>query len=105
MKTNFLKFVFYFFLVFFFAILLAEKTGYYVPKSTKTKILTEEQIKIFEEDIRNGKEIDVANYTTNLHKDYANELSNTIYRTSLKLETIFDRMIRLIFNHIEDSLD
>lgn len=105
MKERIIKLFFIFFFVFFFALVFAENAGYYTPRSAKTKALTEEQIKIFEEDIKNGKTIDITEYTTNLKKDYTTKLSDNIYKTSLKLEEFIDDMIKSIFRSVENSLD
>ena len=105
MKEKVLRGLFICFVIFFFVLLFAEKAGYYEPRSTKTKILTEEQIKIFEEDIKNGKEIDITEYTTNLNKDYTNGLSNNIYKVSLKLESLVDKTIKSVFKSIEKSME
>lgn len=104
MKEKVLRFVFLSFVVFFFVLLIAEKTGYYESRTTKAKTLTEEQIKIFEEDIKNGKEIDVTEYTVDLNKDYSTDLSDDIYRVSLKLENIFDKSIKFIFSKVAKSV-
>lgn len=105
MKEKVIKFIFASFVIFFFVLIIAEKTGYYESRTTKTKTLTEEQIKVFEEDIKNGKEIDVTEYTVNLNKDYSTELSDNIYRVSLKLENIFDKSIKFIFSKMAKSME
>lgn len=105
MKEQVLKFFLISFLIFFFALLFAENAGYYTPRSSKVKTLTEEQIKIFEEDIKNGKKIDITEYTTNLKKDYTTSLSNNIYKTSLKLERFVDDTIKSIFKNVGYSLN
>lgn len=94
------KIPFYFliiFLFFFLVLLFAYYNGYYQTKNTKTKILTEEQIKVFESDIKNGKEIDIDEYVTLENKDYSNKLSIFIYKSSLKLEKIIDNSVKYIF--------
>ena len=105
MKDKIAYGIFVILLLFFFTFIFAEKLGYYTPQSTKTKALTEEQIKLFEEDIKNGKEIDVTKYTNNLKKDYSNNLSKGIYKVSLRLESFIDKSIKSIFKSIEKSMD
>ena len=78
------------FFVFFAILLLAESQGYYKNRNEKAKTLTEEQIKEFEEDIKEGKDIDI--------KKYTNNISNNIYKISLKLEGVVDDAIKMIFN-------
>jgi len=86
------------FFTFFVILMVAESQGYYKTRSEKAKELTEEQIKEFEKDIDLGRDIDVKKYVLYEDKDYTNKLSNTVYKISLKLESIFDKTIKLIFN-------
>lgn len=86
------------FFTFFVVLLLAQSQGYYKTRSQKAKILTDEQIVKFEQDIKDGKKIDVKKYILYEDKDYSNDVSDKIYRFSLTIEGIFDKTIRLIFN-------
>lgn len=86
------------FFVFFAILLLAESQGYYKNRNEKAKTLTEEQIKEFEEDIKEGKDIDIKKYVLYEDKDYTNNISNNIYKISLKLEGVVDDVIKMIFN-------
>lgn len=104
MKEKIFKIILIIFIVFFLTLLLADKKGYYVSKTTKAKELTEEQIEKFEKDIKEGKEIDIDKYTININKDYRNNLSNNIYKISLKLEKAVDKTIKRIFKDIEKTV-
>ena len=73
-------------------------------KLNRAKTLTEEQIKAFEEDIKNGKEINVKDYIIN-QKNYTNKLSNDIYKVSLRLEKGIDKTIKLIFKYVNNTLE
>lgn len=88
----------------FSVLLVALETGYYDAGVSKKKSLTEEQIKKFEEDVRNGKEVDVTNYLIEESVDYSNGLSNKIYKTSLKLEKAFDKTIKTLFKGISKTV-
>lgn len=46
----------------FFTLYTAGKAGYYEYTNNEKKVLTEEQIKKFEEDIKEGKQIDIESY-------------------------------------------
>lgn len=104
MKTKLIKSIFFLFLLSFIVLLVLEETGYYKTRSSKVKTLTEEQIKTFEEDIKAGKEIDVNDYVIN-RVDYSNNLSNNIYKVSLKLEKGLDSVIKFIFKKVNDMVD
>ena len=102
MKNKIILFIFLSFLVFFFVLLFAESHGYYKNKNEKAKILTETQIKNFEKDISEGKEIDLKKYVLYEDKDYSNKLSTGIYKISLGVEKIFDKTIKIVFNKMGD---
>ncbi len=92
-------------IVFIFAVVLvAEESGYYDSKIRKNKTLTEEQIKQFEEDIKNGKNVDVKDYLLESNQDYSNNISKSIYKTSLELEKIFDKTIKIVFKGIAKTV-
>ena len=69
--NNFIKMILVGLAVLFASLLLAENFGYYKTREQKAKALTEEQIKIFEEDIKNGKEIDIKEYINTEKEDYS----------------------------------
>ena len=98
MKNKIFLFILFIFLVFFLVLLIAESQGYYKNRNEKAKILTEEQIKEFEEDVREGKDIDIKKYVLYEDKDYSNKVSSNVYKISLKLEEAVDKTIKLIFN-------
>ena len=90
---------------FYVILLLAQSQGYYKTRSEKAKILTDEQIQKFEKDINEGKSIDVTKYVLYEDKDYTNDVSNNVYKMSLKLENAFDTTIRLIFNSASKAVN
>ena len=98
MKEKIAKFILFGFVILFAGLLFADANGYYVNKTYEHKTLTEEQIKKFEEDIKNGVSIDVEDYTINNEKDYTNKLSDGIYKVSLKIESLVDSFLTALFN-------
>ena len=62
-------------------------TGYYENKINNKTILTEEKIKEFESDVKNGEEVDIKNYLDAQYVDTSNTWSKVGYKTS---ETIND---------------
>ena len=61
-KNKIFKFIFIVFFMSFLVIYFSELTGYYEYQNYKKATLTEEQIKKFEEDVKNGKEVDINKY-------------------------------------------
>ena len=98
MKNKIFLIIFLSLFIFFSILLIAQSQGYYKNKNEKAKILTEEQIKEFEKDVSNGKSIDIKKYVLYEDKDYSNKISKDIYNMSLKLESVFNGTIKLIFN-------
>ena len=90
---------------FYVILLLAQSQGYYKTRSEKAKILTDEQIEKFEKDVQDGRNIDVTEYIMYKDKDYRNDVSENIYKVSLKLETIVDKTIKLIFNSASNAVN
>lgn len=98
MKNRFFLFLFLSFVVFFTILLVAESQGYYKNRNEKAKIMTDEEILRFEEDIASGRDIDVSDYILYEDKDYSNKISSNVYKASLKLESVVDGIIRFIFS-------
>lgn len=97
MKEQIAKYILLTIVVFFLVMLFANLGGYYETKEQKAKTLTEEQIKLFEKDIEQGKSIDVKKYTKEIEKDYTSDLSNNIYKASLEIEKLIDGGVKRIF--------
>ena len=76
----------------FLVLLVLEETGYYQTRTSKVKTLTEEQIKVFEEDIKAGKEIDIEEYVVT-RTNYANELSNNMSILNINKKTCFENFL------------
>lgn len=95
-KNKIFKFVFYAFLLTFVVIYFSELTGYYEYQNYKKASLTEEQIKQFEEDVRNGKEVDVNDYLIVETTNYDNKLSKAASKLS-------DGISSLVKNGVENA--
>lgn len=104
MKNKIVLFLFLTFLVFFIVLLIAQSQGYYKNRNEKAKILTEEQIKEFEQDISEGKDIDIKKYVLYEDKDYSNEVTSNVYKVSLKLENAVDTVIKMVFSSASDMV-
>ncbi len=71
-KPNwFLRVVFLLFLL-YISLSIAMETGYYESKLNEKTIMTEESIKQFEQDVRDGKNVDIQDYLIDKNKDYSN---------------------------------
>lgn len=94
MKKNklFKLFCFLTILIFLFCYFI-EYSGYYEYNLQNKKNLTEEQIKQFESDIKDGKEIDLNNYLKENTIDYSNSLTKTTTEANLKLNNYLKKLL------------
>lgn len=81
-KNKIFKFIFTVLLLSFLVIYLSEMAGYYEYKNYQKKEMTEEQIKKFEEDVKNGIEVDLNDYLINDDRIYYNNLSKITSKLS-----------------------
>lgn len=61
-KNKIFKYIFLMFLFSFSVIYFSELTGYYEYQNHQKAVMTEEQIRKFEDDVSNGKEVDIKDY-------------------------------------------
>lgn len=96
-KNPFFKILFVFFLI-FIALYIALESGYYDIKMGRKATITEEKLKEFEQDVKEGKEIDLKDYLTEDYVDY----SSAVSRIGSKIGTGLDK---LMDGGIEDFLN
>lgn len=89
----------------FLVLQLAYDNGYYEDLNEKKTRLTEEKIKEFEEDVRNGKKIDVNNYIVEIDKNYNNRISDFGLITSKVIATTFKWSMNKLFSGIDKMMD
>lgn len=73
---------------------IIEESGYYEYNLNNKKNLTEKQIKKFEQDIKDGKEIDLKKYLKKNTIDYSNNLTKKTSNISIKL----NNYLKIILN-------
>ncbi len=100
-KTNlFFKILGLLFFV-YISLYIALESGYYETKVTKKTSMTEESIKKFEQDIKEGKPIDLESYTYNEVKDYSNNTTDMAVYIGKKVEKFMSTGITDIFDIIK----
>lgn len=72
----------------------------YKNKLTTKKVLTEEQIKKFEEDVKNGVTIDINDYVVR-EKNY----ENNVTRVNDTISSLINKTFRQIFKYLLKSID
>ena len=97
------------FLAFFFAFLtlyIAGMSGYYEYELHKRVILTEDKIALFEQDVAEGKEVDLKNYLTEEEVNYATNLSHAGLYLSDNFSNILKDTVEATFaflNHLVEG--
>ena len=96
-----------FFLLFFIFLCcyFIENRGYYEYQLAEQKNLTEDQIKQFEEDVRNGKDISIQNYLNNTRIDYSSSLTKKTSEVSLRLNDYLKKILKNTFKILEKLVE
>ena len=89
-----------FLFVIFIALYISQSTGYYEYEQYKKVALTNEQIKQFENDVKEGKNVDVKDYVSETKKEYGNKVSNAGLRISKEIEKHVTKFINGIFESL-----
>lgn len=84
----------------FLTIFISNKYGYYEYKKTKQVTLTQEQIKKFEEDVKNGKNVELENYLEKTSVNYQTNLSQMGLNVSNTLSNVVKKSVDGFFGYI-----
>jgi hypothetical protein len=104
-KNKIYKFVFWLFFMSFLVIYFSELTGYYEYQNYQRTALTEEQIKKFEEDVKNGNEVDIKEYLVVNNKKYNNNLSKLASKLSDGISKLVNSGVEYTFKYISRLID
>lgn len=89
-------------LICFTALYLSEETGYYEYEQHRNMVLTSEKIKEFEQDVKDGKNIDIENYVVTEKEDYSNTVSNFGMDVSNSINSFVSDGLNSIFKFFGD---
>lgn len=93
-----------FFIAFVISYVIGE-SGYYEYELANKKYLTEEEMKKFEEDVRNGEDIDLKDYTVETRKDYTNKFTDVVTNTSLTINKYLKKSIESVFGLLNKMIE
>lgn len=79
----------------YISLTIAIDAGYYEKITGSRAIITEEKMKEFENDIKNGKDVSLNDYIKE-EKDYANNFSKSGYKISHAIEDVMGHGIDVI---------
>lgn len=76
-KYQVFKWSFLLLFITFLTLYFSQITGYYEYQNYQKMTMTKEQIEQFEQDVKDGKEVDIKNYVVSTTKNYKNTFSGT----------------------------
>lgn len=92
-------------IIVFFVMILASSSGYYEYELSKKTILTNEAIERFEQDLKDGKNIDIDDYVIKEEKNYDNRVSRMGNSISNKIDNVVSIGVKYLFKYIEKSIN
>ena len=84
--------------VLYLSLTLAINTGYYEAKLSQKTAITNEAMKRFENDILEGKDVNITDYITDVHQDYSNQTTKAGSFFSSFVESFMSKGIKEIVN-------
>lgn len=88
----------------FLFIYISYRNGYYIKRNEEEAILTEEKIKEYENDLKNGVDVSQKTYIT-IRDNYDNNYSRFLLGASHKIEKGIDSIIKFIFGRISKTIN
>ena len=89
-KLKLFKVLFIFLFIAYITIYASQKSGYIDFQNSKKAYLTKEKIIQFENDVKEGKDVDITDYM----KDKTIDYSNTLTRTTVKVSTTINKYLK-----------
>lgn len=103
-KNNFFRIILLTLILLFVGLYFASNSGYIDNQYKNKKILTEEQIKQFEDDVKNNRPIDINNYVVDKEEAYDNKLSKAGLKISNTIGKCFESAINYVFGKFQSSM-
>lgn len=91
-------------IILFFALYFSTMGGYYQYNNSQKSTLTEEAIKRFEQDVKDGKEIQAKNYIKE-EINYNNTFSKAGLNISNLIQKGFNKLMTKIFKELEQVVN
>ena len=104
-KKFLIKTIFGIFFVAFVISYVIGESGYYEYELANKKYLTEEEMKKFEEDVKNGEKIDLKDYTVDTRIDYTNKFTDAVTNTSLTINKYLKKSIESVFGLLNKMIE
>ncbi len=103
-KTNIARLIILILVFLFFVLYFMQASGYNEYARNKENMLTEEQIKEYEEDIAAGKDVTIKDYLNKDKVNYENNISKLGLDLSYLIENIFNKGMNSFFDMLNDAV-
>lgn len=103
--NRFLLIVIFLFFIAFFTLYISQATGYYEYTQHKKVTFTQEQIKKFEKDVAEGKDVRVEDYLDDLDKNYQNKTSSFGYAVSQTISNVAKNTLKATFKFLNKIIE
>lgn len=84
---------------------VVSQSGYYEYNLQSKKNLTEKEIKQFENDIKEGKDVDITDYMKDKTVDYSNILTRTTVKVSTTINKYLKKTIESVFKILNSLVE
>lgn len=103
-KTNLLRLIILILVFLFFVLYFMQASGYSEYTKNRENMLTEEQIKEYEEDIESGKDVTIKDYLNEDKVNYDNKMSELSLDLSNLLENVFNKGMNAFFEMLNEAV-
>lgn len=103
-RTKIFRLTFIILFAIFLTMFISNKYGYYEYKKREQVSLTAEQIKKFEEDVKNGVNIDLEDYLSETNKNYQTKLSQIGLNLSNSIADTVKKGVDGIFKYLNNFM-
>ena len=105
MKNNFFKMMLLTIFLVFLALYYSSNSGLIDYQARNKTVLTEEQIKMFEEDVKNNVQIDLKKYVEDKEAKYDNNISKTTLKVSNTIGETIQGALNYLFGQLENAMN
>ena len=105
MKNNFFRIMVLTVFLIFLALYYSSNAGLIDYQAKNKTSLTEEQIKMFEEDVKNNVQIDLKKYIDNKEDKYDNNISKTTLKLSNTIGESVEGILNFVFGKLENAMN
>ena len=89
----------------FLGLYISANAGLIDYQAKYKNMMTEKEIKQFEEDLKNNINIDIKDYFKKNNKNYSNNVSKTTYKISKNIGNIVKNMLNIIFSGVDKAIN